>query len=107
MLERDWVQRLCFYLGLGLITAATLMLQIIETRINSVTSWYHLVLQPWFAGCPSCSGGAKPCRVGAKPRTGLRSWRRLPGGLPRGSGVRSRADAPWLIFRACLLPWSG
>src|SRR4051812_1200659 len=42
MLERDWVQRLCFYLGLGLITAATLMLQIIETRIVSVTSWYHL-----------------------------------------------------------------
>jgi uncharacterized membrane protein len=42
MLERDWVQRLCFYLGLGLITAATLMLQIIETRIISVTSWYHL-----------------------------------------------------------------
>src|SRR5215213_9891991 len=42
MLERDWVQRLCFYLGLGLITATTLMLQIIETRIISVTSWYHL-----------------------------------------------------------------
>jgi len=42
MLERDWVQRLCFYLGLGLITAATLMLQNIETRIISVTSWYHL-----------------------------------------------------------------
>src|SRR3954451_21949078 len=42
MLERDWVQRLCFYLGLGLITAATLMLQIVETRIISVTSWYHL-----------------------------------------------------------------
>src|SRR3954447_24680018 len=42
MLERDWVQRLCFYLGLGLITAATLMLQIAETRIISVTSWYHL-----------------------------------------------------------------
>src|SRR3954454_8235338 len=42
MLERDWVQRLCFYLGLGLVTAATLMLQIVETRIVSVTSWYHL-----------------------------------------------------------------
>src|SRR3954447_3829169 len=67
----------------------------------------RLVLQPGFAGCPSCGGGAKPCRVGAKPRIGLRSWRRLPGGLPRGSGVRSRADAPWLIFRACWPPWSG
>src|SRR3954447_5936105 len=66
-----------------------------------------LVLQPGFARCSACSGGAKPCRAGAKPRTGLRSWRRLPGGLPRGSGVRSRADAPWRIFRACLLPWSG
>ena len=31
-----------FYTGLGLISAATLMLQIIETRIISVTSWYHL-----------------------------------------------------------------
>ena len=35
-------QRLSFYAGLGLITAATLMLQIVETRIISVTSWYHL-----------------------------------------------------------------
>src|SRR4028119_2018358 len=31
-----------FYTGLFLVTAATLMLQIIETRIISVTSWYHL-----------------------------------------------------------------
>ena len=31
-----------FYLALGLATAATLMLQIVETRIISVTSWYHL-----------------------------------------------------------------
>jgi len=31
-----------FYLALGLVTAATLMLQIIETRIISVISWYHL-----------------------------------------------------------------
>ena len=31
-----------FYLALGTVTAATLMLQIIETRIISVTSWYHL-----------------------------------------------------------------
>jgi hypothetical protein len=31
-----------FYASLGLVTAATLMLQIIETRIISVTSWYHL-----------------------------------------------------------------
>jgi hypothetical protein len=28
--------------ALGLVTAATLMLQIIETRIISVISWYHL-----------------------------------------------------------------
>lgn len=35
-------QRLPFYTGLGSITAATLMLQIVETRIISVTSWYHL-----------------------------------------------------------------
>src|SRR5215207_5526410 len=35
-------ERLSFYAGLGLITAATLMLQIVETRIISVTSWYHL-----------------------------------------------------------------
>ena len=31
-----------FYAALALVTAATLMLQIIETRIISVTSWYHL-----------------------------------------------------------------
>jgi hypothetical protein len=35
-------QRLPFYAGLGMVTAATLMLQIVETRIVSVTSWYHL-----------------------------------------------------------------
>jgi spermidine synthase len=35
-------QRLPFYAGLGMVTAATLMLQIVETRIISVTSWYHL-----------------------------------------------------------------
>ncbi len=31
-----------FYIGLFLITAATLMLQIIQTRILSVVAWYHL-----------------------------------------------------------------
>ena len=35
-------QRFSFYGGLALVTAATLMIQIIETRIISVTSWYHL-----------------------------------------------------------------
>src|SRR5205807_9079125 len=35
-------RRVRFYAALGLVTAATLMLQIIETRIVSVTSWYHL-----------------------------------------------------------------
>src|SRR5215211_567430 len=35
-------QRLSFYFGVALITAATLMLQIVETRLISVTSWYHL-----------------------------------------------------------------
>jgi hypothetical protein len=35
-------RRVQFYAALGLVTAATLMLQIIETRIISVTSWYHL-----------------------------------------------------------------
>lgn len=35
-------RRVRFYLALGLVTAATLMLQIVETRIISVISWYHL-----------------------------------------------------------------
>jgi hypothetical protein len=35
-------RRVRFYVALGLVTAATLMLQIIETRIISVTSWYYL-----------------------------------------------------------------
>jgi SAM-dependent methyltransferase len=42
MLNDAFPRRLRFYAGLGLITAGTLMLQIIETRIISVTSWYHL-----------------------------------------------------------------
>src|SRR4029450_5822015 len=35
-------RRVRFYVALGLLTAATLMLQIIEARIISVTAWYHL-----------------------------------------------------------------
>src|SRR5215472_956069 len=35
-------RRVRFYVALGLVTAATLMLQIIDLRIISVTSWYHL-----------------------------------------------------------------
>src|SRR5215211_2544905 len=42
MLTRGITQKVYFYSGVSLITAATLMLQIIETRIFSVTSWYHV-----------------------------------------------------------------
>src|SRR4029079_5946304 len=35
-------RRVRFYMALCLVAAATLMLQIIETRIISVISWYHL-----------------------------------------------------------------
>ena len=48
-------RRVWFYLALGLVTAATLMLQIIETRIISVISWYHLaffiISIAYIAGC--------------------------------------------------------
>jgi hypothetical protein len=40
--HEETARRVWFYLALGLVTAATLMLQIIETRIISVISWYHL-----------------------------------------------------------------
>jgi spermidine synthase len=36
------MHQVCFYSGLFLITAATLMLQVIQTRILSVVAWYHL-----------------------------------------------------------------
>jgi hypothetical protein len=42
MRNRYLARRASFYAGLGFVTAATLMLQIVETRIISVTSWYHL-----------------------------------------------------------------
>lgn len=35
-------QTFFFYTGVGFVTAATLMLQIVETRIMSVVSWYYL-----------------------------------------------------------------
>jgi hypothetical protein len=41
-MREDTGQRLRFYSALGLVTAATPMLQIIETRIIFVVSWYHL-----------------------------------------------------------------
>jgi hypothetical protein len=31
-----------FYSGLFLVTACTLMLQVLQTRILSVVAWYHL-----------------------------------------------------------------
>ncbi len=34
--------RYCFYAGLFCVTAATMMLQVIQTRILSVVAWYHL-----------------------------------------------------------------
>ncbi|MEH2513526.1 hypothetical protein V1291_004880 [Nitrobacteraceae bacterium AZCC 1564] len=40
--RKETGQRFRFYVALGLVTAATLMLQIIETRIISVISWYYL-----------------------------------------------------------------
>ncbi|HUZ68056.1 MAG TPA: hypothetical protein VMU56_10385 [Beijerinckiaceae bacterium] len=42
MEESARLKSLCFYAGVFVMTAATLMLQIIETRIISVTSWYYL-----------------------------------------------------------------
>ncbi|WP_119461419.1 hypothetical protein [Rhodospirillaceae bacterium SYSU D60014] len=36
------MNRIAFYGGLFLVTAATLMLQLIQTRILSVVAWYHL-----------------------------------------------------------------
>ena len=36
------MERFSFYLGLFSVTAATLMLQLIQTRILSVMAWYHL-----------------------------------------------------------------
>src|SRR5918999_58583 len=36
------ISPLRFYAGLFLITACTLMLQVVQTRILSVVAWYHL-----------------------------------------------------------------
>jgi spermidine synthase len=36
------MHQVCFYSGVFLVTAATLMLQVIQTRILSVVAWYHL-----------------------------------------------------------------
>ena len=42
MTRRDARSRLAFYLAVGCVAAAVLMIQVIQTRIISVTSWYHL-----------------------------------------------------------------
>jgi SAM-dependent methyltransferase len=52
------VKSLCFYGGVFATTAATLMLQIIETRIVSVTSWYHLAFFIISIGMFGLTGGA-------------------------------------------------
>ena len=36
------MSQLAFYIGLFLITSCTLMLQVIQTRILSVVTWYYL-----------------------------------------------------------------
>ena len=40
--EHSAVRRFCFYGGVFCVTASTLMLQLIQTRILSVVAWYHL-----------------------------------------------------------------
>ena len=40
--DADALSRGGFYAGVGFVTAATLMLQIVETEIIFITSWYHL-----------------------------------------------------------------
>jgi hypothetical protein len=53
-------RRARFYAALGLVTAATLMLQIIETRIISVISWYHLAFFVISIAMFGLTGGAGP-----------------------------------------------
>lgn len=36
------MSKLKFYVGLSLVTACTLILQVVQTRILSVVAWYHL-----------------------------------------------------------------
>jgi SAM-dependent methyltransferase len=58
VLDSSRLKSLCFYGGVFTTTAATLMLQIIETRIVSVTSWYHLAFFIISIGMFGLTGGA-------------------------------------------------
>jgi hypothetical protein len=54
------MERLRFYAGLCLVTAATLMLQIVETRIVSVVSWYYLAFFVISSAMFGLTAGAVP-----------------------------------------------
>jgi hypothetical protein len=47
-----------FYVGLFLVTACTLMLQLVQTRILSVVSWYHLAFFAISMAMFGLTGGA-------------------------------------------------
>jgi hypothetical protein len=52
------MSQLRFYVGLFLVTACTLMLQLVQTRILSVVSWYHLAFFAISMAMFGLTGGA-------------------------------------------------
>lgn len=52
------MSQLKFYAGLFLITACTLMLQVLQTRILSVVAWYHLAFFAISMAMFGLTGGA-------------------------------------------------
>ena len=57
------MKRFGFYGGLFIVTALTLMLQLIQTRILSVVAWYHLPSSSSASQCSASPQGRYGCTL--------------------------------------------
>jgi hypothetical protein len=89
-----------FYAGLFLVTASTLMLQVIQTRILSVVAWYHLA----FFAISMAMFGITSGAVWVYLQRGRFTTASLPGDLARYSLAYAVSTALCLLVQMTLAP---
>ena len=79
------LQRLSFLVGLFLTTLATLTLEILDTRLLSVLTWYHLSFLAVSLAMLGMAAGAVYVYLGGRSSSAKRRaphWPGVPCGLP-------------------------
>ena len=90
-----------FYFGLALVTAAVLALEIVQTRMLSVVTWYHLAFFVISIAMFGMTLGA--LRVFLRPDRFARE--RLPRVLPEATFRTALAIAVSFLFQLCIAPY--